>query len=139
MNKLKIFLIWVILPLFVLIFYWKIKGSNSVPITIKDCKNGSVETMQELNKLVKQNFLDQEFYEVYAFTDFGPCFLANYNKKYRVLLMATDPTSGWSGFYKVTPQQLQKITDQKFSADDFYGRLKTLPDSMFHNFPSDYL
>lgn len=138
MNKFKTLLIWVILPLFLLIFYLKIKGSNSVHIKIKDCKNGSVETMQELNKLVKENFLDQEFYEVNASTDFGPSFLANYNKKYRVLLIAIDPPSGWSGFFEVTPHQLQNVSDQKLSSDDLYVRLKTLPDSLFRAFPTHY-
>ena len=138
MNKFKIFLIWVILPLFILISYRKIKGSNFTHIEVKECLNGSVETIAELNNLVRNNFLDQEFYEVYATTDFGPCFLANYNKKYQVLCVANDPNSGWSGLYKVTPQQLQKITEQKLSADDFYNRLEILPESAFQNFPSRF-
>lgn len=131
-------MIWVILPLVVFITYRKIKTSNYIYIKIKECTNGSIETIRELNKLVKSNFLDQEFYEVFASTDLGPCFLANYNKKYQVLSIAVDPSSGWSGFYKVTPQQLQKISEQKLSADDFYNRLEILPDSAFQNFPSRF-
>lgn len=136
MNKFKIFLIWVILPLFLFITYYKIKRSNSIHIEIKDCKKGSIETIEKLNGLVKSNFPDQEFYEVFATTDLGPCFLANYNKKHEVLCVANDPSSGWSGFYKATPQQLQNITDQKLSADAFYNSLEILPDSAYQNFPS---
>lgn len=132
--KFKIFLIWVVLPLCIMIFYLKIKGSNSVRIDIKDCKNGSIETMQELNKLIKQNFLDREFYEVYASTYFGPCFLANYNKKYELLRLAGDPTSGWDGFYKATPRQLQEIVDRKLNAEYIYHHWEVFPSK---NFPSD--
>ncbi|MBE9464434.1 hypothetical protein ACFP1I_05395 [Dyadobacter subterraneus] len=105
-----------------------------VAIKLGDCKNGSVETIAELNKQVKRNFLNQESYEVSAFTDFGPCYLANYNKKHELLRVAIDPPSGWSGLYKASAQQLQEIVDKKLDDDEIRNYLEVFPNE---DYPED--
>ncbi|MCF0054637.1 hypothetical protein [Dyadobacter sp. CY356] len=132
--KLKSFLIWVLFPLFVLIAYWEISGSNRTGMKLANCENGSVETIQELNKQVKRNLLNREFYQVSGYTDFGPCYLANYNKKYQLLRVALDPPSGWSGLYKATTEQLQQIVDRKLNDDQIRQYLEAFPTE---NYPDD--
>ncbi|TKT92790.1 hypothetical protein [Dyadobacter frigoris] len=132
--KFKSFLIWVAFPLLVLLAYWKITVSNRIGMKLTDCKDGSIEAIQELNKQLIRNFLNREFYQVSAFTDFGPCYLANYNKKYELLRVAIDPPSGWSGLYKATPQQLQEIVDRKLNDDQIRQYLEAFPNG---NYPED--
>ena len=130
--KIKSFLILIMLPLFVLIAYWEISGSNRIGKKLANCENGSFETIQELNKQVKRNLLNREFYQVSGYSDFGPCYLAKYDKKYELLLVATDPPSGWSGLYKATTRQLQEIVDLKLNDDQIRQYLEAFP---IENYP----
>lgn len=112
-----------------------LSNSNTKRIISSDCPEAELEALNELNNLVKDDFLDRDYYEVMASAD-GPCFLANYNTGEKVLLLANDPMSGWSEFYEVSPSQLEKICVEKIRYDDFHKHFKPLPSRHLVEFPT---
>lgn len=136
MLRLKKIVIWIVLPICILIFSWKLSRSNTEALRLKNCDDDGIETIRVLNQLVKKNYLNREYYEVWSYSDFGPCFAVNYNTQHQVMLLSSDPPSGWYGYYQATPKQLQNIVDLKIVEDSLPRHLKSLPDSVLKIFPS---
>jgi hypothetical protein len=114
-----------------------LSNSNTKRISSSDCPEAELKALNELNNLVKNDFLGRDYYEVMASAD-GPCFLANYNTEEQVLLLANDPMSGWSGFYEVSPSQLEKICADRIRYEDFHNHFKPLPSRHLVEFPTRF-
>jgi hypothetical protein len=137
MKRAKRFALYFFTTIALFYFASKISKSNSAYVCYCDERlgGGDVLAIMKLNQLVELNFLYRDYYEGIACTndDLGffencyPRWYANYNKKHQALLITGDPLSGWSYFFRATPEELRMVSEKKIPADQLHRYLKPLP------------
>jgi hypothetical protein len=112
-----------------------LEGQNSVTIE-GDNKCDSIDStlFRKLAILVNENRFSRQYYEVKYYNHNKDCssYVLNYNTKYQLLSLSSDPCSGFGGYAKVSKEELFKIANNyKIKIDNFYQFYKS-------EFPKDY-
>lgn len=112
-----------------------LEGQNSVTIE-GDNKCTSIDStlFRKLAILVNENRFNRQYYEVIYFNFNKGCssYVLNYNTKYQLLSISTDPCSGFGGYAKVKKEDLFKISNNRnIKIENFYQFYKS-------EFPKDY-
>ena len=55
----------------------------------------------------------------------GNSFVLNYNTKYQLLSISSDPSSGFSGSAKISKEELSKVADSNIKIENFYQFYKS--------------
>ena len=120
----KKFAIYFLAPLGLLYAASKISKSNEAYVQVERFTDDGVSTIKKLNELVEGNFLDREYYEVFARSDFSLEWIANYNQEHQALMISFDPMSGWSAVLSATPQELKTMAEQEIPITELHKFLK---------------
>lgn len=126
MKPLPHFTLYFFLLVFALFGVYKIYTSNSKSLYLSDCKNSDAVVIRRLNEIVEQNFLNRESYEVFAYSDEGPCSIILYNTRYKALWICVDPGNGWAYMFDVTPAKLRLVVEKGYTYDQLQKILKPL-------------
>ena len=55
----------------------------------------------------------------------GNSFVLNYNTKYQLLSISSDPSIGFSGSAKISKEELSKVADSNIKIENFYQFYKS--------------
>lgn len=105
-----------------------LENQNSITIEGKsDCSHIDSTLFRKLAILVKDNQFNRQYYEVIYFNHNKGCssYVLNYNTKYQLLSLSSAPSSGFSGFYKLSNEELFKIANSNIKINYFYKFYKS--------------
>jgi hypothetical protein len=120
----------------------QITKSNSAEVDYTSVKadsvggdGGDIPAIHKLNQLVRENFLDRDYYEARSFetTSWGGWY-ANYNKKHQAIFIGM--SDGWSYFFYATPRELKMIANRKIPAYKLHQFLKPFPPEYLGEIPT---
>ena len=134
MMQTKRDLTFFVIIVFISTLFIYLERKNTLKIEgITDCSNLDRILFKKLTNLVSENKFNREYYEVILYHNGGcnrSCVL-NYNTKYQLLSISTDPCSGFSGYAIVKKEELSKIENSNIKIENFYQFYKS-------EFPKDY-
>lgn len=92
-----------------------------------DCSKVDSILFKKLINLVRENKFNRQYYEVILYYNAGcpHSYVLNYNTKYQLLRISSDPCSGFSGYAKVSKEELFKIADSNIRIDNFHQSYKS--------------
>ena len=92
-----------------------------------DCSEVNKVLFKKLANLVSENKFNRQYYEVILYYNAGcsKSYVLNYNTKYQLLRLSNDPCSGFSGYVKVSKEELFKIADSNIKVENFYQSYKS--------------
>lgn len=108
---------------FVIILSIYLERKNTLRIEkVIDCSKIDRFLFNKLDSLVTQNRFNRQYYEVIVYYNSGcnNSYVLNYNTKYQLLRLSSDPCSGFSGYVKVSKEELSKIADSNIKFENFY-------------------
>ena len=92
-----------------------------------DCSEVNKVLFKKLANLVSENKFNRQYYEVILYYNAvcSKSYVLNYNTKYQLLRLSNDPCSGFSGYVKVSKEELFKIADSNIKVENFYQSYKS--------------
>lgn len=88
-----------------------------------DYKTTQKAILKKLDKLVTDNYLNQDYYEVIVPPNNGSAIVVNYNKKNQILSISSDICSGYVQ-YCSSQEQLHNLAKNNCDFDSIYKKLK---------------
>ena len=125
--KYKQYLIsFVIILVTILFIYLERKNTLKIEKVI-DCSKIDRFLFNKLDSLVSENRFNRQYYEVIVYYNSGcnNSYVLNYNTKYQLLRLSSDPCSGFSGYAKISKVELSKIADSNIKIENFYQFYKS--------------
>ena len=125
-QKQPIIALLIIVFITILSIYLERKNTLRVEKII-DCSKIDRFLFNKLDSLVTENRFNRQYYEVIVFynSGCGNSFVLNYNTKYQLLSISSDPSSGFSGSAKISKEELSKIADSNIKIENFYQFYKS--------------
>ena len=120
-------IIALLIIVFITIFIY-LERKNTLRVEkIIDCSKIDRFLFNKLDSLVTENRFNRQYYEVIVFynSGCGNSFVLNYNTKYQLLSISSDPSSGFSGSAKISKEELSKIADSNIKIENFYRFYKS--------------
>ena len=120
--KYKQYLISSMIVFFIILFIY-LERKNTLKIEkVIDCSKIDRFLFNKLDSLVSENRFNRQYYEVIVYYNSGcnNSYVLNYNTKYQLLRLSSDPCSGFSGSAKISKEELSKITDSNIKIENFY-------------------
>ena len=119
--KFRPYLIAIFLVMIVILSIY-LERKNTLRIKeVIDCDKVDSVLFKKLANLVDENRFNRQYYEVILYRNAG-CqyyYVLNYNTKFQLLSLSTDPCSGFSVCAKVNQKELFKIADSDITVENF--------------------
>ncbi len=117
-------------------FIYKAKTNNTVHLVVDNYETSGQAGMKKLDEMIKDSWLDRQFFEVIVYPrDFAP-FCLNYNMRLESLSISTDLHSGWSSSNKLTVEELENLTKQDYSTKELFSVIRKYPENHYYNLES---
>lgn len=113
-----------------------IKTNNTAYLFVDKYETGGQAGVKKLDEMIKDAWLNRDFFEVIVYSrDFAP-FCLNYNMSLKSLSVSTDLRSGWSSSNKLTVEELENLTKQDYSTKELFSVIRKYPDNHYYNLES---
>lgn len=112
-----------LLALIAFVYWYERLASNTGYVTVGNCDEAGAEALRSLVKLMDDDGMRREFYDMIARSKEHRCIFFTYSPQYRLLRSGKDMYGGYTGMYRISPAQLKSFKLARMHDDALFRML----------------